>query len=347
MSSKSSATAGSLRGTLPQSPAGAAGLYAAAQLRACHAHTLFTAAHVNTSDVARHVLGLPADDGQSPLALGRGTGFERQLTRGEPSRLQTAFAGIGIDASRFVDIAVQIPMPAAGHGRPRALQAREEATVDELAGDCPKVVWQGALTLTIGDTAFRVQPDLIVRGPDGALRVGEVKAWPDRGPRTSPSALASALGQVAVGAAALAQRGLTPAPEAVLVLALPRRRDPSARVQSIGRESALLDRATRDIPATVRETVDALPNGATLDQPETIRLLPTAYGDMCRGRCSLVEWCRRRAAEQGSAAVLGDAAAADLGTETLLGDPAGPSPRLRAALAAYDRAAAPGETSDV
>jgi hypothetical protein len=171
------AAAASLRGTLPHSPAGAAGLYAAAELHTCPAHALMTAAQVSSADVAHQVLGLPATGGQSPLALGRGTGFERQLTRGAPSRLQTELAGAGFRADRWVDVAKTVPMPRAGHGRDQALAAREAATVAALTAGVPAVVWQGALTVTLGIGSFRIQPDLLLTDESG-VRIGEVKSWP-------------------------------------------------------------------------------------------------------------------------------------------------------------------------
>jgi len=339
MADKSTAGPGAfLRGALPFTPAGAAGLFAAAELQDCAAHVLMTMAQVAPADVASTALGEKVNQGQSPLALGRGNAFERQLTRGVPSRLGVALGHNGLGTDLFVDVTRRVPMPPSGHGREEALRRREQATLDVLADGGAATVWQGALTVTLGKVAFRVQPDLIIRDDTGRLRVGEVKSWADNGPRTSGRALSSALGQVAVGDLALRQAGHVTVPEAVLVLARPRSSDASVRVQATGREKALIDDAARAFPQVASDALRRLPPGSTLDQSDTVRALPTAYGDLCRLRCALADWCRRRAVERGDPAVLGDAAAGDLEPGALLRGPNARPPLLQAAVDAHLRA---------
>lgn len=328
-----------LRGALPHVPAGAAGLYSAAELHGCPAHALMTMAQVSPADVAAVALRQHVPQGQSPLALGRGTAFERQLTRDTPSRLQTALDRNGLGTDRFVDVASTVPMPPAGHGRSHALAARETATLAAVGENRPVAIWQGALTLLVGKTTFRIQPDLIVRDREGIVRVGEVKSWADNGPRTSPRALSSALGQVAVGERALRQAGQHPVSEAVLVLASPRSSDPSVRVQPTDREATLVDAAARSLPRAASLALASLPPGSTLDDPDAVRALPTSYSDLCWSRCALATWCRRRAVERGDPAVLGAAAASAHEPDRRLGDPAGRPRQVQAAVDAYLRAA--------
>jgi hypothetical protein len=180
------------RGPLPASPAGAAALYRAAELSACPAHSLMTLVHASPADVARVARGQNVPEGQSPLAIARGVRFENRLAADGGARLREALRPVSPRAATgpMLNLHADVPMPPSGAGRAAALLERERRTLAALRGRGPAVVWQAALTVRIGPTAFRVKPDMLM-DTGRAYAVGEVKSYPDRGPRplspTSPA----------------------------------------------------------------------------------------------------------------------------------------------------------------
>jgi hypothetical protein len=87
------------------------------------------------------------------------------------------------------------------------------------------LVLEPAFRIEVGGVGFTVRPDAVVvptsRARDSEPVVAEVKSFRDRGPMTEPSRVDSAMGQLAVGQAAVAQVLPEAATSGVLVMASP------------------------------------------------------------------------------------------------------------------------------
>jgi hypothetical protein len=336
------ADSAALRGSLQHAPAGAAALYKAAELACCPAHALMTLVGVSPGAVATDVLGLPDADARSPFAITRGVTYERSLrSRGadgtDAARLRAVLSRHAPLAAlgSLLDVASVVPAgPAAALGRD-SVTAGAIAALAAGSSKAPAIVWQPSLPVRLAGTEFRVRPDLLLAGPDGRYTVGEIKSWPEDGPRTDPGAVRSALGQAAVGALALGQAAGPaaagePAASALLIAPAARRATPVLRVHSVDRELHVLTAADDALLRSAAAAAERLGADARLDDPRTVASLPTRYGDLCASRCALARWCRERAADSGDPAALGAQAAAL------------PPGRLRAAADAAAGAGRPG-----
>jgi hypothetical protein len=300
---------------------GAAGLYKAAQLVACPAHTAMVAAGVDPAGVAAAV-GASGPEGQSPTAITRGVTFERSLTRGGAARLVRtlrAAAGWPDTPVRVLDLDLEHPMPADAAAAGAVLAARQarvaHAVLARSAGQkAPDVILQADLVLRLGGRAWPVRPDALLSRPgDSGYEVAEIKAWSDRGPRTDPASLGSALGQIAVGHLALHQspaRGGAPAgpDEGTVVAAAGSTLAPSLRRLPLAREIAAVQRLGPALEAAAAG-VAAVPGGTG---PAALLALGTRLTGSCQARCPVYAACRAAARADGSPAALGDRVAAEL-----------------------------------
>lgn len=315
------ALAAAARG-LPRAPAGAAGLWKAAELASCPLHSLAVLARVSPADVGEASMGLAGlHEGQSPLAVARGVRFEQALLADGAERLRDAvreWPGARSPIGALLDVEAQAPVGPAAGSAAAALAERERITLAALAAagrpGSPGLVWQPVLTARIAGVAFTVKPDLLVAGA-GRYAVAEAKSYPDRGPHTPRADVATALGQAAVGRLAVAQaaargHGPGPAPDTVLLLARPGSLRPSLRHQTTRREDLVLSRADGAIARAAGAALAALPPGAALADPGAADAVPFRYTGLCRARCALAARCRERARAAGDPAVLGDDAAA-------------------------------------
>lgn len=304
---------------------GAAGLYKAAELTGCPAHTAMLATRVNPADLAAQV-DVPVDTGQAPTAITRGKTFERSITKNGARRLLQALreqAAWPEGPLHVLDLDEQHPTAARRAPDAATLAARAARTahcVDARSAGkrAPDVILQADLVLRLGDQLWRVRPDLLLSRPGTRhYVVGEIKSWPDRGARTDSASLGAAMGQLAAAHLALGQspaRGGSSYDGAtgVLVLARGYTLAPAITTVSLAREVDALKRFHPVLAAAASRHA-----GAAQLQAHELLGAGTRLTEACQARCALYQWCRHQARDQESPTALGDRAAADLGVVSL------------------------------
>ncbi len=278
-------------------------------------------------------LGLEPVFGQSPFALQRGQSFERTLFEEDALPLRRALIerkALPANASGFVDLrirqggGVMRSLEEAADGFERFLREAAKATGDArmqlptvVAGAavrCPPEVLGGGL-LAIDVLTVHPQP----RPAPVALRVGEVKVYPDRGGFTDPAQLASARAQAGLYVYVLRRsvealgltRDLLVADDGFLVLTRAASNQPSVRA---GEDLAFQAARAREMFAKL----GALPAAQSVEADvDAVLAAPKRYGDGCLSFCELADHCRAEALAQGLPAALGDDLARFLGALSL------------------------------
>lgn len=218
--------------------------------------------------------------------------------------------------------------------RDRVARQRLKASLGHVAAmargdsDAPTVLVKPRLHVTFGENLLPVEPDLVLRRSDAPLvRVGDAKGYADHDHRTDQGKLRQARRQVAVYHIALtealdelvADGRLTDRERATAlegtwpcdpedrtqqpsggqrgVLVLRRgRMTARARIEDLRSDVAMVRDGIVRAPATLREMLAGLPQGATLDDPEVLAALPITYEpSSCLGGCPFVKRCRAMA----------------------------------------------------
>lgn len=352
--------------SLAQSTIGGAGSRAIAQIAMseCVALSTLRMTRRDPALAAQVYYGDEIADEGSAIALAVGRQFEATLKRAEFERFRTALHRAGrFDDPASITIA-DIDDEAPGDStfaraererRTRAYLLR--AARGETA--VPDVLWHPHVTLPMAGYAVAIIPDyLLLRHTARGLRVGEAKAYRDRGAYTSIASLRLARLQAAVEVLAVREAlrslGVRDLEERVPadvdfmlrsrstgMFAVLRRRP--ARVH---REVERVQRAFADAAMRLPHHLSSLPAGTTLDTREGFESLPYHYSEQCRGHCALAARCAERAARQGDGAVLGDHVATLLGglvtlhdlDAMLAGRIAPPSPEIAAIVSAFAEA---------
>jgi len=324
----------------PSDTEGGAGARALAQLALsdCGAVAALRLTRRDPARIAAVVYGDDVLDEGSPIALAVGRQLEAALKRNNFARFRESLERAGRLAdparARILDIDAAVP-----GSDPAALAERVRRTRDLLLraarGDpgVPDVLWHPHLTLAVTPTLrVTIIPDyLLLRHTAPGFRIGEVKAYRDRGAYTGITSLRLARLQAAVEVIAVQETlrtlGIRAATELVptdVDFMLRSRtgffgvvRPKPARVH---REVERVRRAITEATLRLPGLVGALPVGASLDTRAGFEALPYHYTEGCRGHCPLAARCAQRAAAAGQPSVLGDEMDAVMGGALTLTD---------------------------
>ncbi len=281
---------------------------------------------------AAEKVGLAPVFGQSPFALQRGQAFERGLFEEDASPLRRALIerkALPANSTGFVDLrlrqngGVMRTLEEAANAFERFLKDAAKATGDVrmqlptiVAGAAlrapPEVMGGGLLALDVLTVHPQPRPAPI------ALRVGEVKVYPDRGGFTDSAQLASARAQAGLYVAVLARfveqlgltRDLIVADDGFLVLARASSNQPSVRA---GEDLAWQAARAREMFNSLR----AHPEADAAPDIDAVLSAKKHYGDTCLSFCELADHCRDEALSKGLPAALGEDLARFLGPLTL------------------------------
>lgn len=301
----------------------------------CEANAL-SAAHdipmATALDPSADAQSTPA--GQSPFALSRGVSFEQSLFADNAASL--------VQALVREDVLPATPSPTVydlrlrKHGGPHADLASAASAFTALltclaspeAGRAPSVVLAATLTLPepqpdelawLAIDVLTVHPSPEPNGPT-ALRVGEVKAWADRGGHSSRVDLATARAQAGLYVHALREALRTRGHEPALAVA-----DDGFLVLLHPRFGGASVRAGEDLRWQARRAATAygrLLTAAATRAPEKaekagrtalLRAAPTRYEEECAHFCERAPECRAKALASGDATPLGHDVARLLG----------------------------------
>ncbi len=325
-----------VRGSLPQEAPGARGLERLARNPACLRLGVLTLAGVSPATVAREAYGKPAKEGQSPFAIGIGNQFESTLFKDGAQRFLDLYrtAGrLGPSETYVVNISELVP----GTGQ-EVMSQRMTQTLRLLGfrrsdqSKAPHIIIKPRLTLPLAGIARGIEPDVLVAATsDSFYRPVEIKSYPDRDGKTSPSDLRSALRQAAVGVLAL-RHALTdrlnmPAHEAAdrvpdwgdIVLRKPGSMRGSLRPMSLAGEVDSIARSLVSAKADVAIAIAHLPTDASLADPTVLDAIPNHFRESCKEHCALAKQCKAAAILAGDPAILGDIARETLHAPQTLG----------------------------
>jgi hypothetical protein len=272
--------------------------------------------------------GVPAREGQSGFAIARGKTFERQLYSDNAVALREDLARAHVLPA--IDVAVH-DLRMRMDGGPRAdLTDAATAFANLLTTELRDVALVIAPAMELPGSGFvpdgRFAIDVLTVHPDErapgvtTLRVGEIKAYPDRGGYTDAGQLAGARAQAGlyvhvlrttIAGLGLAQR-IEVANDGFLVLANLRGGGASIRPGEDLRWQAHHAAANLERLHTAGASVVA-PTAAT----DSVRTAPTAYDASCVSFCPRARACRRRAEAAGDASALGPDAKRALGDVTI------------------------------
>ncbi|NYI08279.1 hypothetical protein [Allostreptomyces psammosilenae] len=322
-----------LRGPVPPADHDARTIAALAANPGCRRRALLDAAGVDKAAVAHH-LGRPAPFGRSPFAISRGIAFERRLTADDCAEL-LATVTERLDGSPAP--AHQRDVHALGAGSAEERLERTRLALEKVAGAGASGGWtlleHPMLTLSVGGTPARLEPDAVLVGPDGGWTVVEVKSFPVLDGSADPVKVGAAARQAAVYALALQEAaeelGL-PAdpvrPRVVLVCPEGFGSRPTASVVDLRRQIAVTRRQLRRM-ASLEETAAALPPEVTFDlrpnragrptrDPEdlerSLAAVAADYTPDCLAACELSFHCRHEARACGAPGALGRGARGEL-----------------------------------
>jgi hypothetical protein len=306
----------------------------------CRANVLSAVHDIPMLAVAESVK-LDVRMGQSEFAIGRGKTFEASLFTDAASRLFSALVAAGVLpawASGFVDLRTRRnggPIPNLDDAR--ALfegMLRDFAQAnDEARAALPALIAAPALQIPgraiLPDGMFAVDVVTVHPSPRPgrvALKVGEIKVYPDRGGRTDPHQLATTRAQAGIYVHALRLAveacgvgdDVEVSDTGFLVLTRPGSNTPSVRANEDLRfqaaraeraferlrEAAALEHA---LPGDIRDEVIGE------DRIAVVRDAPKAYEEGCVSFCELERRCHAEAIAAGSGAVLGRDVARFLG----------------------------------
>lgn len=314
-----------LRGAHEPEEPGARGIERVARNPDCLRLRAVTIAGLTPATAAK-ILGVPANEGQSPFALAMGQRFERRLLENGAANLFALYRERGLlNVHEAKIIAVDELAPGT---QPRALRRRETETrrllLAKHQGDAlaPNMILKPRLIVYLVGVPHAIEPDyLVAADAEPFYRVGELKSYPDRGGKTDPADIRSACRQAAVGVVGLRHTLQTfgannPAaiatPRADLVLRVTGLFMPTLSPMTIEGEVDSVERAIAEAPTNLDELDAMLPRDAALDDASVLASVPNNYRPSCKEHCAMWQHCRAQALEQHHAVLLGDQAAEKL-----------------------------------
>ena len=245
--------------------------------------------------------------GTSPFASEAGTRHEFFVTRPFPddptevahlARSLYAESGLVIGKDEVLDLDANVP----DEVEDRA--AVEAAKVDEtkrILLDPPAhalLVFQARIRFEMAGAEHTVKPDVLLWTGE-RWRVGEMKAYPDRGGYTDGAAVAKAVKQCAVGVVALMQHVDPDLVDQEVDLILRSSGRAIASLRTLPAEAEIesvrwaADHADEDAERFLEMT-----GGRAIDSDETLRLIPHEYGQECHGSCDLADDCKTEASSK-------------------------------------------------
>lgn len=314
-----------LRGAHEPEEPGARGIERVARNPECLRLRAVTIAGL-TPATAAEILGVLANEGQSPFALAMGIRFERRLLDNGAANLFTLYRERGLlNVHEAKIIAVDELAPGS---QPRALRRRETETRRLLQAKyqanalAPNLILKPRLIVNLVGIPHPIEPDyLVAADAEPFYRVGELKSYPDRGGKTDSADIRSACRQAAVGVIGLRHTLQTfgahapaaiAAPNADLVLRVTGLFMPTLSRMAIEGEVDSVERAIAEAPTNLDELEAMLPRDATLDNASTLASVPNNYRPSCKEHCAMWQHCRAQALEQRHPVILGDQAAEKL-----------------------------------
>jgi hypothetical protein len=304
----------------------------------CHANTVSAVLNVNVTAVAKQ-LGYSPKNMKPDFAIQRGMLFEHTLFKDGAKVLLEALQkkqDLPAHARGFLDLR----MRSAGGplknsiesieksekfllnlAKPEALEKEQPAIVSGVTLPLPKGVMLPEATLILDVLTINRRADNRF-----ALKVGEIKIFPDRGGNTEPGHLAAARAQAGIYKHALEDwldaRGidqLTVEREGFLVFTWPASNFPVVRVHEDLSEQA--ERARRGFAQMDSVALSVVSPGAEEYDPtqyqDWVAHSQTNFRDSCWGFCELATRCQDLALEANRPILLGNDVARALGSLTL------------------------------
>lgn len=314
-----------LRGTHKAEEPGARGIERVARNPDCLRLRALTIAGFTPASAAK-ILGVSANEGQSPFALAMGLRFEKHLLENGAANLFALYRArnlLSVHDAKIISVDDLAP-----GSSPRALRRREQETrrllKAKLQGDsnAPNLILKPRLLITLVGVSHAIEPDFLVAADtDAFYRVGELKSYPDRGGKTDPADIRSACRQAAVGVVGLrhtlAAFGVSnpptlALPSADLVMRVTGLFMPTLSSMAVDGEVDSIERAIGEAPTNLEELEAMLPSDASLNDAAVIAQVPNNYRPSCKEHCAMWEYCRAQALEQRHPVILGDQAAETL-----------------------------------
>lgn len=297
------------------------------------------------------VYGQSEQPGTSPFASEAGSRHEFMVARdgetGKAELLRQLYAGHGIvvDAGKVIDFDAAADAPAGNapddvRREFDRLAAERTAAVLADPGTEPLMLLQARVQFRLAGVQHTVKPDVLV-WTGARWRLGEMKAYLDRGGYTDGTSIAKAVKQCAVGAIAVGQQVGDGLVDPVVDLVLRAEGKVPATLRSLPAEAEIASIRWADAHSVEdAEMFLAMTGGRPLDSDEALRMIPHEYSTGCHGSCDLAEKCKAEA-EQRRAERLGAGAFSHLGVSNAraveLAGGASPSSPSEAALASVLR----------
>jgi len=302
----------------------------------CAANTL-SAVHNVRLDAAAKALDLKTSFGQSPFAIARGNRFEAGLFIDDAVKLRKALERkecLPTDSKGFLDLRLKMNGGTRVKSVDEALQLTED-WLDEIAArpaEAESIVAAPMIRIPKGvilPEALLIVDVVTVVEQDGlaAIRVGEVKVFPDRGGHTDPQQLATARAQAGVYRhafeLAVTARGLTDrikvADDGFLVFTWPGSNSPAVRAgEDLTYQAIRAERGFNRLEEVAQSLVRD--DDFVGDDPALIRRVldaDTDYSEACLAFCDLAPRCHGRALNDDSPVLLGGEVKRLLGDTTI------------------------------
>lgn len=267
------------------------------------------------------VRGVKESPGTSPFASEAGTRHEYYVTRPDSedrsevaalARSLYSETGLSIASNAVVDLDANVPDEVDDRDLFEQTKAEETERLLQDVPAHPMLVFQARIRFEMAGAEHMVKPDVLL-WTGQRWRIGEMKAYPDRGGYTDGAAIAKAVKQCAVGVVALMQH----VDESLV----------DQNVDLILRASGRVAASLRSLPAeaeieSVRWAADhavddaarflELTGGLAIDSDESLQQIPHEYGQDCHGSCDLADDCKTEASSK-RADLLGAGAFSHLG----------------------------------
>jgi hypothetical protein len=325
-----------LRGSLPAEEPGARGLERVARNPACQRLRALTMLGVTPATAMRIVYSQPDREGQSPFALGAGSGFERKVFENGAARLVELYRKAGRLSTAECKVVVVPELAPVGKTstmpRRRAETERLFRLKARLDPRAPNIIVKARMSVMLLGVPHDIEPDVLVAADSEVFyRPVEIKSYPDRAGKTNAADIRSACRQAAVAVIGLRQaveklhlgdpRQLVP-PAADLVLRTPGSYWPKLWPMTLEGEVDSLQRALDEAPRNLEELemlIEAIEPGASLDDADVLDAVPANYVESCREHCALAPKCKQEAVACGDPVLIGSQAREELAAAGSLG----------------------------